>query len=87
MSRTRARFARHFGTWRPRTARTVTFLLCLALTSAASLARACPDCAVGRAARSRLWHDDFWLYLTFSVLPFALIGALCIGIEVMGRRS
>lgn len=87
MTRSHASFARRSGVWRSQATRAVTLLLSAVLTGSASLAHACPNCAVGRATRSRVWSDDFLLYLTLSALPFVLIGALCIGIEVLGRRS
>jgi len=52
----------------------------------ASPARACPNCAVGRQARSEVWNQDFGENLTVALLPFAIVGALCVRIEAESRR-
>ena len=67
-------------------------LLGLALTLAMTLflvptAEGCPRCAVGQAARAQVWSDDFITHLAIAVTPFALIGAICIGAEKIGRRT
>jgi hypothetical protein len=49
------------------------FLASLALTPPAE---ACPDCAVGREARSLVWTEDFARNLLLAVVPFLLIGAV-----------
>ena len=51
----------------------------------ASPAAACPDCAVGRQARSEVWNQDFGPNLLFALLPFLLIGVICLAAERIGR--
>ncbi|MDP9151180.1 MAG: hypothetical protein M3O36_14730 [Myxococcota bacterium] len=46
---------------------------------------ACPNCAVGRQARSEVWNDDFGKNLFVALLPFILIGAICVRAERIGR--
>src|SRR4051794_7678425 len=45
------------------------------------LAAACPNCAIGRQARSQVWNDDFGTNLLAALLPFAVIGSVCLGFE------
>jgi hypothetical protein len=44
-------------------------------------ARACPDCAIGRQARTEVWSDDFAFHVCVTVLPFLIIGCVCIALE------
>ena len=65
-------------------------LLGLALTLGMTLflvptAEGCPRCAVGEAARAQVWKDDFISHLAIAITPFALIGAVCVGAEKIGR--
>jgi hypothetical protein len=46
---------------------------------------ACPDCAVGRQARAAVVRDDFGKNLFVALLPFLLIGAVCLRVETIGR--
>ena len=48
-------------------------------------ATACPNCAVGQQARSEVWNDDFGKNLLVALLPFLVIGALCVRAERIGR--
>ena len=55
-----------------------------------SPALACPDCAVGRAARAAVWNDGFFPQLCLVLLPLVLIGAIAavlyrIGMPAAGR--
>jgi hypothetical protein len=51
----------------------------------ATPAFACPDCAVGRAARAELWSESFVYNLTVLLVPFAFIVAASILAERIGR--
>jgi hypothetical protein len=67
-------------------------LLALALSIAMTLflvptAEGCPRCEVGATARSQVWNDDFAAKLGIALAPFALIGAVCVGAEAIGRPS
>jgi hypothetical protein len=48
-------------------------------------AAACPDCAVGKQARSEVWGHDFGFNLFVALLPFVIIGAICARAEAVGR--
>jgi hypothetical protein len=67
------------------TARAPLGLLLVQSLAVVRSAAACPDCAVGRTARSQVWGEDFALYLLLTVLPFLLIGAVCLSVEAIGR--
>ena len=51
----------------------------------ATPAAACPNCAVGKQARSEVWNDDFGRNLFVALLPFLVIGAICVRAERIGR--
>jgi hypothetical protein len=63
------------------------FIVSIALcaVSIATPAGACPNCVVGREARARVWSDAFAPRLAVAVLPFLLIGAICLRVEGLGR--
>ena len=46
---------------------------------------ACPNCIVGREARAQVWNDAFTSHLLVTLLPFLLIGAICLCVESLGR--
>lgn len=48
---------------------------------------ACPSCAEGSAARGAVLQDHFGRNLACTVLPFLIIGAVCAGVEPIGRRQ
>lgn len=56
-----------------------------AMFFAAAPAAACPDCAVGRQARSEVWNDDFARNVFVALLPFIVIGTICVRVERIGR--
>lgn len=47
-----------------------------------SVARACPDCDLGRVARNQFWSDGFAVNLAVALAPFLLIAALAAWAEV-----
>jgi hypothetical protein len=55
------------------------------VASPAATALACPDCWVGRAARTEVWSDSFALYLGLGLVPFAVSAAVCLLIETRGK--
>ena len=57
----------------------------IALTIAPEAA-ACPNCAVGKQARSEVWNGEFGFNLAVVALPFLLIGGLCLRVDSLGRR-
>jgi hypothetical protein len=67
------------------------FVLAVAVSSALVAmtitlsATACPNCAVGKQARSAVWSDDFGFHLALAAIPFIVIGALCLCAEWIGR--
>lgn len=58
------------------------FLACLTPTR---LAIACPNCATGREARAQAWAEGLGFNLFVSVLPFAIIGAVSLWADGIGR--
>jgi hypothetical protein len=65
-------------------------IACAALTVTTTVTltvEACPNCAAGREARSEVWSGDFVFNFFVSVVPFLLIGAICVCAEAIGRRS
>jgi hypothetical protein len=62
-------------------------LILVALALLAPPALACPGCAAGVAARAEVLADDFVRNLAIAVLPFVIIGAVCMRAEEVGRRS
>ena len=46
---------------------------------------ACPDCAVGRKARSEVLSNRFSFHLLAAVLPFLVVAAICLRIEGLGN--
>ena len=72
----------------PRTPRSwrVTFAALLACIGWAAPAMACPNCAVGREARSEVWNRDFAFNLAVALLPFLLIGSICVRVEATDGR-
>jgi hypothetical protein len=60
-------------------------LIAAALAFVAPPARACPGCAAGVAARAQALGDDFFRNLAIAVLPFVIIGAVCVRAEHVGR--
>lgn len=53
----------------------------LAVTGSPMKALACPDCWVGREARSELWTGASAQYLSLGVLPFLVTVTLCLLVE------
>jgi hypothetical protein len=47
----------------------------------AAPAVACPNCSVGRQARSEVWNSDFGFNLSVALLPFLLIAGICLWVE------
>ena len=48
---------------------------------------ACPNCAVGRQARSEVWNEDFGFNLFVALLLFLVIGGVCVRVEASGRLA
>jgi hypothetical protein len=48
---------------------------------------ACPNCAEGVLARQAVLQEHFGRNFACAVLPFVVIGAICAGVERMGRRG
>jgi hypothetical protein len=71
------------GMHRARLERAASVVAAVGVTSSAD---ACPSCATGRQARSEVWNDDFGFHLFAALLPYLLIGAICIYAE-RGRRK
>jgi hypothetical protein len=61
-------------------------LVALALACVARPAAACPSCAASRAARAQIFDDGFYRNLAVAVLPFLLVGAVCLRAQNIGRR-
>jgi hypothetical protein len=45
----------------------------------------CPDCLVGSQARAQFLNDDLGFNLAAILLPFLVIGAICLRVEARGR--
>jgi hypothetical protein len=56
----------------------------LLLTSSAPIG-ACPGCPVGRSAREQVFQDGFAMNLLVAILPFAVVGLVCMWVERPGR--
>jgi hypothetical protein len=48
-------------------------------------ARACPDCAVGKQARTALWDEQFAYHLVVALLPFLVVGLASYQLNGIGR--
>ena len=46
-------------------------------------AMACPNCVLEQQTRAEIWRDDFEWYLCVAVLPFLLVGVICLRAESM----
>lgn len=55
------------------------------LALAAPPAHACPGCAAARSARTEIFGDGFFRNLAIAVLPFLIIGAVCLHVQNSGR--
>jgi hypothetical protein len=53
----------------------------------AQLARACPDCAIGRQVRASFFDERFWPALVAVTLPILIIAALSAGLHHIGKRD
>ena len=55
-----------------------------------TMASVCPGCAIGRQARSEVWNADFGFNLIVALIPFLIIGRICLWAETIttkGARS
>ncbi|MET0387268.1 MAG: hypothetical protein ABW321_14965 [Polyangiales bacterium] len=81
----------HLGARSPRGVTFLTICLAIALFMAvlvfARTAYACPSCAEGIQARSDVLSDGFGQNLLIAVLPFVLIGGICLRAEEVGRSA
>jgi hypothetical protein len=59
---------------------------CLVATDT-EVARACPDCALGTAARALVWSQDFAFNLVVALLPFAVVVTGSVLADRIGRPS
>jgi len=59
--------------------------LLLAASANASMARACPDCAVGKQARTALWDEQFTYHVVVALLPFLVVGLVSYQLNGIGR--
>ena len=64
----------------------ITGVCVLALAPSRTVA-ACPNCAEGVLAREAVLQEDFGRNFAYAVLPFFIIGAVCAGVERIGRRD
>ena len=48
-------------------------------------AHACPSCATGEQARSEVWTDGVAANVGIALLPFVIIGAICVWAEARAR--
>jgi hypothetical protein len=51
------------------------------------LARACPDCAIGRQVRASLFDERFWPSMAAATLPILIVGALSAALYRIGKRD
>jgi hypothetical protein len=61
-------------------------LIAAALACFAPSARACPGCEAASLARSEIFADGFLRNLAVALLPFVIIGAVCLRVQNLGRR-
>jgi hypothetical protein len=54
---------------------------------AAQPAYACPSCATGVQARAEVWDDEFEWNLFTALIPFLVIGAICLRAERVRRPA
>jgi hypothetical protein len=64
----------------------VALLIAAALACFAPSARACPGCEAASVARSEIFGDGFFRNLAVAVLPFVIIGAVCLRVQNLGRQ-
>jgi hypothetical protein len=62
------------------------FTAMLVLCEAARVA-ACPSCATGQQARSDVWSDGFFTNMAIALLPFLVIGVICVWLESGARGT
>jgi hypothetical protein len=55
------------------------------LSGASPVARACPDCTLGRVARAQVWSHDFLFNAAVSLTPFLLVVAVSVWADRIGR--
>ena len=53
----------------------------LTLALSPAVAFACPDCAVGRAARAQVLGPELLTNLAVAILPFAIVALVCLRVE------
>ena len=58
-----------------------------ALGAVVSPAQACPKCEAGIEARGQVLDTQFGANLFWTVLPFLLIGLVCMAVNAIGRPS
>jgi hypothetical protein len=74
--------------WANRGLRLAAWVCTLALASlSAPVARACPDCDIGQVARAQFWSDNFAGNLATALAPFAVVIAVSLLAERMGRST
>jgi hypothetical protein len=61
-------------------------LIAAALACFAPAAHACPGCEAASLARSEIFDDGFFRNLAVALLPFVIIGAVCVRVQNLGRR-
>jgi hypothetical protein len=61
-------------------------LIAAALACFAPSARACPGCEAASLARSEIFGAGFFRNLAVALLPFVIIGAVCVRVQNLGRR-
>jgi hypothetical protein len=67
--------------------RAIVIVFALLAGWAVSPVLACPNCAVGREARSEVWDDQFARNLAYALLPFVVIGLVSLQVDAIGRRD
>lgn len=63
----------------------VTVLAVIALIAIARSASACPSCPSALVTRAQIFDEGFFRNLAVAVLPFLLIGAVCVRVQEIGR--
>jgi hypothetical protein len=53
----------------------------VSMVAIAAPAAACPDCAIGKQARTLAWSDGFAQNLIASVLPFLFVAVIAFWVD------
>jgi hypothetical protein len=71
--------------WGTSAVRLAAWLAWMGLALTGATARACPDCDIGRVARTQFWNDNFGTNLAVALAPFVVIAIVTLWADRLGR--